>query len=101
MSRSEVLARLTELRRKEGAEIPRTKAAFDLERMTRAGLTVLPCSVQQFIAGAGLIVLDPKDPEMLERVATVLENDFGVYRVEGGLSEAERVVEVLRRPSDA
>lgn len=72
MSRAEVLEKLTDLRRRERDSIARLHAAVELGRFERAGLTVLPCTVHEFIAQGGLLVLDPEAPEAHEMVARLL-----------------------------
>ena len=71
MSREEVLDKLADLRRREGDSMAKMHAAAELGRFERAGLTVLPCTIHEFLRRAGLLVLDPQDPEDHLRVARV------------------------------
>jgi hypothetical protein len=72
VSRAEVLEKLIDLRRREGDEMARMHAAVDLGRLERAGLTVLPCSIHEFVARAGLLVIDPESPGAHEILARLL-----------------------------
>ena len=73
MSRAEVLEKLVDQRIKRGDGFhARNRAVVELEHFERAGLTVLPCTVREFIARAGLLVLDPEAPEAHEMVARML-----------------------------
>ena len=78
MSREEVLAKLIDLRRRQGDEMARTHAARELRQFEEAGLTVLPCTIHEFFSAAGLTIVDPADPVTRARLQKALEG-IGVH----------------------
>ena len=59
---------------REGAEprIARNTATHHLHRFQSAGLTVMDCTIHQFIERAGLTVFDPKDEATVAAVCNTI-----------------------------
>jgi hypothetical protein len=70
--RTQVLEKLVDLRRREGDDMARLHSAVDLGRFERAGLTVMPCTVHEFVRENGLLILDPMSEAAFEMLARLL-----------------------------